>query len=146
MRCSISLRAMLLFLCWVSTAATGYAEMVDASVQVRMTRLGKSKDQPAGSAGVVIWLTPLSNESAASKAKPGHYRLVQKDKTFTPHLLVIPTGSSVDFPNLDLFSITFSRCSMENGSILVCMKAEAQGLYTSTTTVFRISSAIFIRK
>lgn len=97
------MRAMLLFLCWVSTAATGYAEMVDTSVQVQMTRLGKSKDQPAGSAGVVIWLTPLSNESAASKAKPGHYRLVQKDKTFTPHLLVIPTGSSVDFPNLDPF-------------------------------------------
>ena len=28
---------------------------------------------------------------------------MQKDKTFTPHLLVIPTGSTVDFPNLDPF-------------------------------------------
>jgi hypothetical protein len=28
---------------------------------------------------------------------------VQKDKQFTPHLLVIPTGSTVDFPNLDPF-------------------------------------------
>jgi plastocyanin len=104
-RCSMAMRAMLLFLCWVSTAATSHAETVDASVQVQMTRVGKSKDQPSGSAGVVVWLTPLSpaTESAATRAKPGHYRLLQKDKTFTPHLLVIPTGSSVEFPNLDPF-------------------------------------------
>jgi len=31
------------------------------------------------------------------------YKLVQKDKSFTPHLLVVPTGSSIDFPNLDPF-------------------------------------------
>ena len=86
-------------------AAAGYAETVDASLQVRMNRLGKHSDQNAGSAGVVVWLTPLAPAIAdpVSTPKPGHYRLVQKDKTFTPHLLVIPTGSSVDFPNLDPF-------------------------------------------
>ncbi len=31
------------------------------------------------------------------------YALVQKDKQFSPHLLVVPTGSSVAFPNLDPF-------------------------------------------
>ena len=31
------------------------------------------------------------------------YRLVQKDKMFMPHLLVVPTGSSVEFPNKDPF-------------------------------------------
>jgi hypothetical protein len=31
------------------------------------------------------------------------YRLVQKDKMFTPHLLVVPTGSQVEFPNQDPF-------------------------------------------
>ena len=32
-----------------------------------------------------------------------NYRLIQRDKQFTPHLLVVPTGSSVEFPNLDPF-------------------------------------------
>jgi hypothetical protein len=104
-RCPTPLRAALLILWSISATAAGYAETVDASVQVRMTRSGKSKDQPAGSAGVVVWLTPLSPEMAevVSRPRPGHYRLLQKDKKFTPHLLVIPTGSTVDFPNLDPF-------------------------------------------
>ncbi len=40
---------------------------------------------------------------AALPVKPGHFRLLQKDKKFTPHLLVIPVGSLVDFPNEDPF-------------------------------------------
>ena len=89
---------LLLLLC--SVAAVASAESVDASIQVRVIRAGKHSDLKAGSAGVVVWLTPLD---PASPLKPGHYRLLQKDKAFTPHLLVIPTGSSVDFPNLDPF-------------------------------------------
>jgi plastocyanin len=99
------LRTTLVILCWLAAAGAGYAEKVDASVQVRVTRLDKSKDRLAASAGVVVWLTSVSPAIAdpVSRPQPGHYRLVQKDKTFTPHLLVIPTGSTVDFPNLDPF-------------------------------------------
>lgn len=103
MRFSIPLRTTLFFACCAAFVVAGYAETVDASLQVHMTRLGKSVDQIAGSTGVVVWLTPLSPTIGDSRPKPGHYRLLQKDKTFTPHLLVIPTGSSVDFPNLDPF-------------------------------------------
>jgi plastocyanin len=93
---------LLLGLC-IATAAAGYAETVDASVQIRVIRPGKHVAQ-TGSAGVVVWLTPVAPANQeVSAPKPGHYRLVQKDKQFTPHLLVIPTGSSVDFPNLDPF-------------------------------------------
>jgi hypothetical protein len=102
-RFSVPLRTPLVFVCWAAFVLGGYAETVDASLQVHMTRLGKSADQIAGSSGVVVWLTPLSPTTVDFKPKPGHYRLLQKDKTFTPHLLVIPTGSSVDFPNLDPF-------------------------------------------
>jgi plastocyanin len=104
-RCLVPSRAaLLLALCCVTAAAASYAEAVDATVQVRVTRLGKPTGQPAGSAGVAVWLTPTSPSTEdISRPKPGHYRLVQKDKKFTPHLLVIPTGSSVDFPNLDPF-------------------------------------------
>ena len=57
-----------------------------------------------GSAEVVVWLTPL-DPGAALQPVPGHspYVLTQKDKQFSPHLLVVPVGSSVDFPNLDPF-------------------------------------------
>ena len=37
------------------------------------------------------------------QARQPLYRLVQKDKMFTPHLLVVPTGSQVEFPNQDPF-------------------------------------------
>lgn len=54
------------------------------------------------SANVVISLVPLDDSAPiAPPEKP--FRLAQKDKTFEPHLLVIPVGSTVDFPNFDPF-------------------------------------------
>ena len=61
------------------------------------------KNSP-GFDGVVVWLTPMQPDSRpASAGHPGPFRLVQKDKMFTPRLLVVPRGSSVDFPNEDPF-------------------------------------------
>jgi plastocyanin len=56
-------------------------------------------------ANVVVWLTPLRTGTGASAlpVRQSTYRLIQKDKMFTPHLLVVPTGSQVEFPNLDPF-------------------------------------------
>jgi plastocyanin len=51
---------------------------------------------------VVIWLEPTGNTPDAKPA-PGHFELVQKDKKFSPHLLVVPVGSSISFPNRDPF-------------------------------------------
>jgi plastocyanin len=51
---------------------------------------------------VVVWLTPTaSQQNAASPV--GNARLTQKDKRFIPELLVVPVGSSVEFPNRDPF-------------------------------------------
>jgi hypothetical protein len=41
--------------------------------------------------------------SAPLLVKPGKYTLLQKNKMFVPHLLVVPVGSSVAFPNADPF-------------------------------------------
>ena len=61
----------------------------------------KSAPSPAD---VVVWLTPLQQDATpAAMGHAGPFRLVQKDKMFTPHLLVVPAGSSVEFPNLDPF-------------------------------------------
>ena len=76
---------------------------VTAHVTVREKAFA-SKHKGVNSADVVVWLTPLEPDGRpASTGHPGPFRLVQKDKMFTPHLLVVPTGSSVEFPNQDPF-------------------------------------------
>ena len=52
----------------------------------------------------VLWLEPLSGKPVFWPTPGQHsYQLVQKDKMFHPHLLVIPAGSLVSFPNEDPF-------------------------------------------
>jgi plastocyanin len=53
----------------------------------------------------VLWLKPITSGlviPTASSPRAG-YTLLQKDKIFYPHLLVVPTGSVVQFPNADPF-------------------------------------------
>lgn len=50
--------------------------------------------------GVVIWLEGPAVRPGPSEA---HVRMVQKDKTFTPHILPVSVGATVEFPNLDPF-------------------------------------------
>jgi plastocyanin len=58
----------------------------------------------ADTANVVVWLTPLQPvDTKSAPASHPPYRLLQKDKQFHPHLLVVPTGTSVEFPNADPF-------------------------------------------
>src|SRR5271170_2310684 len=58
--------------------------------------------------GVVIWL-----ETPGKKLTPvpsEHVRMIQKDKRFSPHVLAVDVGSTVDFPNLDpIFHNAFSN-------------------------------------
>jgi len=58
--------------------------------------------------GVVLWLDPVSG--ALPAAAPGHTTMTQKNKRFTPHLLAITLGTTVDFPNYDpIFHNAFSN-------------------------------------
>ncbi len=50
----------------------------------------------------MIWLKPL-RAGVVPFVTPGNFTLLQKNKMFTPHLLVVPVGSSVAFPNADPF-------------------------------------------
>ena len=59
---------------------------------------GKYRAVPA-----VIWLEPLAGTAALPFTPHGHYTLLQKNRTFIPHLQVIPVGSVVQFPNADPF-------------------------------------------
>lgn len=76
----------------------------DASV---VGRIDVATDQPGE---VVVWLTPINSPAATVvSALDKTYSLVQKDHQFSPHLLVIPVGASVEFPNQDpVFHNVFS--------------------------------------
>src|SRR5438445_1135599 len=66
----------------------------------------KKNAKAAYPANVVIWLTPLDSTVSPipiADRFPPHPRLVQKNKSFDPHILVVPVGSMVDFPNHDPF-------------------------------------------
>ncbi len=51
----------------------------------------------------VLWLKPLGRTPAPSFVAREPYVLTQRNKAFAPHLLVIPVGASVEFPNRDPF-------------------------------------------
>jgi len=76
---------------------------VDVTAHVNITPVSARK--PAGDlSNVVVWLVPTQPVSIAPPSTPHPpYQLLQKDKQFHPHLLVVPVGSSVEFPNADPF-------------------------------------------
>jgi plastocyanin len=62
----------------------------------------------AGQAGqvvppAVLWLQPLQQIPATSNPPHERYTLLQENRMFRPHLLVVPVGSRVLFPNADPF-------------------------------------------
>ncbi|HUA18528.1 MAG TPA: methylamine utilization protein [Bryobacteraceae bacterium] len=75
--------------------------------------------------GVVVWLEPLDG-APVLPADGAHARMIQKNKTFTPHVLAVTVGTIVDFPNYDpIFHNAFSNY---NGQIFDI------GLYPPGTT------------
>lgn len=75
--------------------------------------------------GVVVWLEPLSGTPVIA-ASATRVQMVQKNKTFTPHVLPVSIGTVVDFPNFDpIFHNAFSNY---NGQIFDI------GLYPPGTT------------
>jgi plastocyanin len=77
---------------------------VTAHVRVQDTAATSGQKREPSSSDVVVWLAPTQpGGPSASTGHPGPFRLIQKDKQFAPHLLVVPTGTSVEFPNEDPF-------------------------------------------
>ena len=72
---------------------------------VKESQLKADRSARPDSAGVVVWLVPVES---ADKILPAEYskkrlQIVQKNKSFEPHLTVARVGSVVDFPNHDPF-------------------------------------------
>jgi plastocyanin len=94
-----------------SAAATVAGATVAGKVELRDSREASVRKKMDYS-GVVVWLEPadLKKEPVKPAAAKAHARMVQKDKTFSPHVLAIPVGATVEFPNFDpIFHNAFSN-------------------------------------
>jgi plastocyanin len=71
------------------------------------TKLEKSATKATADASeIVVWLQPLDHTSKSETADAPNqkkFQLVQHNKTFQPHVLIVPVGTVVDFPNRDPF-------------------------------------------
>jgi plastocyanin len=75
---------------------------ISARVEVSDQATGKLwKD----ASNVVVWLTSIGKipSAPAPATDPPPPRLTQKNKHFEPHVLVVPVGAAVEFPNRDPF-------------------------------------------
>jgi plastocyanin len=96
----------------LSLCAAGALQAQTVTVRGRVEVMGEKKTaarKPRREAipATVVWLTPAPGSDVrldppapndATKA-----RLVQRNKSFEPHVLVVPAGSMVEFPNHDPF-------------------------------------------
>jgi plastocyanin len=53
-------------------------------------------------ANVVVYLEPLGPSTAPLHAPSGAYRIEQRGLSFEPHVLAVPRGATVEFPNGDV--------------------------------------------
>jgi len=91
------------------TSCLALSQDVTVTGRVFISKTG-TRSEVQDQSNAVVWLTPLENplaplnDSAAPRPK-----LAQKGKSFSPHLLVVPVGTVVDFPNRDpIFHNVFS--------------------------------------
>jgi plastocyanin len=101
---SANLTLLVVTLGWV-LASPAWSQTYQASLHVHVSRQqGHTAMPQTSSADVVAWLTPTQRILPQPAAHNNQqYTLVQKDKQFSPHILVVPAGSNVQFPNLDPF-------------------------------------------
>ena len=100
--------------CWLLVLLTtaGFAWPQEAAAQdvtltARVATVSGGRNTRLHQAGeAVFWLVPIGSPAAPASprvADPPHPQLIQRNKSFEPHLLVVPVGSVVQFPNRDPF-------------------------------------------
>jgi len=99
---------------WVCCAlggipAAGQERAVTLHVKIQnpsSAKTDKSVASAPNASDVVVWLKPLDpseNRDLPADSRAKRMQVVQKNKSFQPHLTVVRVGSIVDFPNHDPF-------------------------------------------
>jgi plastocyanin len=88
--------------CAMAAPVPAQLSPVTGQIQIEVTSQKAQKPGAGDLSSVVVWLTPVDPGVALTSAPPAAApRLVQRNKTFEPHLLVVVAGTSVAFPNED---------------------------------------------
>jgi plastocyanin len=87
----------------VSSALHAQNRASQTSVAQLRLHIASPKAEKHRAVPAVVWLEPVAGMSVLSFSPHGHYTLLQKNRTFVPHLQVIPVGAVVQFPNEDPF-------------------------------------------
>jgi len=85
-----------------TAAAVQGGRVVVRGAVVVTTKGGEAVDRSS----VVVWLKPVTTFGGGAAVPPAtaeRFKIAQQGKRFDPHLLVVPVGSVVEFPNLDPF-------------------------------------------
>ena len=99
----------LLCICAWALFAESQKAPVTVQVEIVSPKVAKktaSTSSRADSSNVVVWLMPIgASTGSAATTPPGHSapQITQIDKSFDPHVLVVQTGTAVQFPNRDPF-------------------------------------------
>jgi plastocyanin len=108
-------RRILIWVAMLWAGAAGlHAQATTTTVRGRVEVIGAGgagKTRHGAIPGTVVWMTPMTGASgeattatpSSTANPPANPRLVQKNKSFEPHILVVPSGSMVEFPNHDPF-------------------------------------------
>jgi len=107
MKLALKRRGVWTLLVW-PLLATSPLPAQSLTVTGRVTLVAQATVRGLGdNANAVVWLTPLQEAArpleVQNQPAAGRFRLLQKNKRFTPHVLVVPVGAMVEFPNDDPF-------------------------------------------
>ena len=95
----------------VAFSVAAHAASVTGAVEITNSQepgVRKNKNY----SGVAVWLVPAGRGAASVAAPPRHEQMLQKNRHFMPHVIAIPVGGTVDFPNLDpIYHNAFSNFS-----------------------------------
>jgi plastocyanin len=94
--------AALAFLCALALSSPLLAQQITVTGKLELFREGSAAAQDSSTG--VVWLARVGNSAEQQNASAAsRQQLVQKNKSFIPHLLVVQVGSPVAFPNKDPF-------------------------------------------
>lgn len=87
----------------------------------------------------VTTLVYAESQEGRTPVVPGRYRMFQRNKTFVPHVLAVPVGSTVDFPNEDLiFHNVFARSYPDPFDLGLYRSGVSRSRVFSRPAVYRI--------
>jgi plastocyanin len=103
-------RLLPLLACCVALAA---GELRAAALAGKISFVTKRGQNP-NAAETLVWLEPLG-ASRAARRPAATFQMLTRNKNITPHVLAIPVGSTVEFPNDDPISHNLFSLASQNG-------------------------------